>query len=88
MGQRSYLRSWRAATLTPQIYPPSFLPPLQPNVTVSLVRYENTVAGQFFGHTHVDEFEIFYDEETLSRPLAVAFLGPSATTYINLNPGK
>lgn len=62
--------------------------PLQPNVTVSLVRYENTVAGQFFGHTHVDEFEIFYDEETLSRPLAVAFLGPSATTYINLNPGK
>lgn len=52
-----------------------------------IARYENTLAGQFFGHTHVDEFEIFYDEETLSRPLAVAFLGPSATTFINLNPG-
>lgn len=50
-------------------------------------RYENTLAGQFFGHTHVDEFEIFYDEETLSRPLSVAFLAPSATTYIGLNPG-
>ncbi|XP_044521775.1 sphingomyelin phosphodiesterase [Gracilinanus agilis] len=50
-------------------------------------RYENTIAGQFFGHTHVDEFELFYDEETLSRPLAVAFLAPSATTYVNLNPG-
>ncbi|XP_006885532.1 PREDICTED: sphingomyelin phosphodiesterase [Elephantulus edwardii] len=50
-------------------------------------RYENTLAGQFFGHTHVDEFEVFYDEETLSRPLAVAFLAPSATTYISLNPG-
>ncbi|XP_003465367.1 sphingomyelin phosphodiesterase [Cavia porcellus] len=50
-------------------------------------RYENTLAGQFFGHTHVDEFEIFYDEETLSRPLSVAFLAPSATTYISLNPG-
>ncbi|KAJ1075747.1 hypothetical protein K5549_020056, partial [Capra hircus] len=50
-------------------------------------RYENTLAGQFFGHTHVDEFEVFYDEETLSRPLSVAFLAPSATTYIGLNPG-
>uniref|UniRef100_H0WLG5 Sphingomyelin phosphodiesterase n=2 Tax=Otolemur garnettii TaxID=30611 RepID=H0WLG5_OTOGA len=52
-----------------------------------IARYENTLAGQFFGHTHVDEFEVFYDEETLSRPLAVAFLAPSATTYISLNPG-
>lgn len=63
-------------------------PSLQPSITVSLGRYENTLAAQFFGHTHVDEFEIFYDEETLSRPLAVAFLGPSATTFINLNPGE
>lgn len=46
------------------------------------------MAGQFFGHTHVDEFELFYDEETLSRPLSVAFLAPSATTYIGLNPGE
>nr|XP_005578867.2 sphingomyelin phosphodiesterase [Macaca fascicularis] len=52
-----------------------------------VARYENTLAAQFFGHTHVDEFEVFYDEETLSRPLAVAFLAPSATTYIGLNPG-
>ncbi|XP_028840193.1 sphingomyelin phosphodiesterase [Denticeps clupeoides] len=50
-------------------------------------RYEGTVAGQFFGHTHVDEFQMFYDEETLSRPLGVAFIAPSLTTYINLNPG-
>ncbi|XP_068026251.1 sphingomyelin phosphodiesterase [Melanerpes formicivorus] len=50
-------------------------------------RYEGTIAGQFFGHTHLDEFELFYDEETLSRPLGVAFLAPSATTYISLNPG-
>ncbi|NXX49858.1 ASM phosphodiesterase, partial [Tricholaema leucomelas] len=50
-------------------------------------RFEGTIAGQFFGHTHLDEFELFYDEETLRRPLAVAFLAPSATTYIGLNPG-
>ncbi|XP_032878082.1 sphingomyelin phosphodiesterase [Amblyraja radiata] len=50
-------------------------------------RYEGTIAAQFFGHTHVDEFEMFYDEETLSRPLSVAFIAPSVTTYIGLNPG-
>ncbi|XP_054254998.1 sphingomyelin phosphodiesterase [Indicator indicator] len=50
-------------------------------------RFEGTIAGQFFGHTHLDEFEIFYDQETLTRPLGVAFLAPSATTYIGLNPG-
>ncbi|XP_053564816.1 sphingomyelin phosphodiesterase [Bombina bombina] len=50
-------------------------------------RYESTITAQFFGHTHLDEFEIFYDEETLSRPLSVAFIAPSVTTFINLNPG-
>uniref|UniRef100_A0A3Q3J3G6 Saposin B-type domain-containing protein n=1 Tax=Monopterus albus TaxID=43700 RepID=A0A3Q3J3G6_MONAL len=49
-------------------------------------RYESTVAGQFFGHTHLDEFQLFYDEETMSRPLGVAFIAPSATTFVNLNP--
>ena len=72
----------------------SFSDPLLPSLESSecdsclLARYENTLAGQFFGHTHVDEFEVFYDEETLSRPLSVAFLAPSATTYIGLNPGE
>ncbi|OXB54397.1 hypothetical protein ASZ78_013845 [Callipepla squamata] len=49
-------------------------------------RFEGTIAAQFFGHTHVDEFEMFYDEETLTRPVSVAFVAPSVTTYINLNP--
>ncbi|XP_061658323.1 sphingomyelin phosphodiesterase isoform X2 [Syngnathoides biaculeatus] len=50
-------------------------------------RYESTITGQFFGHTHLDEFQIFYDGETLTRPLGVAFIAPSVTTYVNLNPG-
>ncbi|KAM6907520.1 sphingomyelin phosphodiesterase [Xenentodon cancila] len=50
-------------------------------------RYENTITGQFFGHTHLDEFQMFYDEETMTRPLGVAFIAPSVTTFINLNPG-
>lgn len=31
-------------------------------------RYESTVTAQFFAHTHLDEFEIFYDEKTRKRP--------------------
>lgn len=54
---------------------------------MSWCRFEGTIAGQFFGHTHVDEFEMFYDEETLTRPVSIAFIAPSVTTYINLNPG-
>lgn len=51
-------------------------------------RYESTVTGQFFGHTHLDEFEMFYDEKDKTRPLGVAFIAPSVTTYIDLNPGN
>lgn len=51
-------------------------------------RYESTITGQFFGHTHLDEFEMFYDEATMTRPLGVAFIAPSVTSYIALNPGE
>lgn len=60
--------------------------PLSPSL--SFFRYESTITGQFFGHTHLDEFQMFYDEETMSRPLGVAFIAPSVTTYVNLNPGE
>lgn len=52
------------------------------------IRYESTITGQFFGHTHYDEFQVFYDEETMTRAVGVAYIAPSVTTYINLNPGK
>ncbi|XP_076130134.1 sphingomyelin phosphodiesterase [Alosa pseudoharengus] len=50
-------------------------------------RYEGTITGQFFGHTHIDEFQMFYDEETMTRPLGVSYIAPSVTTFVNLNPG-
>lgn len=56
--------------------------------TYCFSRYESTIAGQFFGHTHLDEFQMFYDEATMNRPLGVAFIAPSITTYVDLNPGK
>lgn len=50
-------------------------------------RYESTITGQFFGHTHLDEFQVFYDEATMTRAVGVAFIAPSVTTFVNLNPG-
>lgn len=49
-------------------------------------RYENTITAQFFGHTHTDEIELYYDANT-TKPAGVAYVGPSATTFTFLNPG-
>lgn len=32
-----------------------------------IARYESTITAQFFGHTHYDEFEVFYDPKDLSE---------------------
>ena len=54
---------------------------------LSFPRYESTVVAQFFGHTHFDHLEIFYDTETFKRAVSVAYIAPSVTTYDHLNPG-
>ena len=64
-----------------------------------------TIAGIFFGHTHEDQLEIFYDylpnstytvngktyrNTTMvdySKPLMMAFIGPSITPLTGLNAG-
>ncbi|KAL1473401.1 hypothetical protein MTO96_038707 [Rhipicephalus appendiculatus] len=51
-----------------------------------LQRYESTVRGQFFGHTHNDELEVAYDSTDAKRALGVAYLGPSLTTYSSGHP--
>ncbi|CAF3487160.1 unnamed protein product [Rotaria socialis] len=50
-------------------------------------RYENTIAGQFYGHTHNDEFIVFYDDADSQRPISMAYVTPSLTTQAFLNPG-
>lgn len=57
------------------------------NEEVTVFRYESTITAQFFGHTHNDEFELFYDTSDLGRAVNVAFIGPSVTPYADLNPG-
>ncbi|CAG9764151.1 unnamed protein product [Ceutorhynchus assimilis] len=49
-------------------------------------RYESTIKALFYGHSHADEFEVFYETTEYSRPTAVAYLAPSVTTYTNYNP--
>lgn len=45
-------------------------------------RYKNTIAGQFYGHTHADEFAIGYSnysEQTAVNAMSVAMIGPALT---------
>lgn len=49
-------------------------------------RYQDTIKAQFYGHTHYDEFIVYFDEETRAMPINIAYIGPSVTTYSFLNP--
>ena len=53
------------------------------STTSSTPRYSATITGQFYGHTHTDEFEVFYSE---GRPVNVAYIAPAVTPYHGLNP--
>lgn len=50
-------------------------------------RYESTITAQFFGHTHFDEYQLFYDEYQRHRVTNIAYIGPSVGSYYSLNPG-
>ncbi|WFD26387.1 hypothetical protein MNAN1_001367 [Malassezia nana] len=58
-------------------------------------RYSHTIAHIFFGHTHEDEFQVWYESSngnssSVSRKTqdarAMAFIGPSVTPLTNVNP--
>ncbi|KAG0087646.1 hypothetical protein BGZ92_007138 [Podila epicladia] len=49
----------------------------------------HVIAEQFFGHTHYDEFSLFYGPGAKSSQNAIstAWIGPSVTPHTDLNPG-
>lgn len=49
-------------------------------------RFEDIIAAQFYGHTHYDEYVVFYDVETMNRSLGFGFVAPSVTTWTTHNP--
>ncbi|XP_028969109.1 sphingomyelin phosphodiesterase [Galendromus occidentalis] len=48
-------------------------------------RFGSTITGQFYGHTHYDEFRVFYGANRVT-PVGAAFIAPSATSYSAVNP--
>ncbi|KAF8932260.1 Metallo-dependent phosphatase-like protein [Dissophora ornata] len=49
----------------------------------------HVIAEQFFGHSHMDEFALFYNSTTKNSQTVVStsWIGPSVTPFTNLNPG-
>lgn len=61
-----------------------------------VTRYSHTIAAMFFGHTHEDQFSVFYhntngNSSSISKKtedaIAISYISPSITPYKNMNPG-
>lgn len=50
-----------------------------------IARYESTVTAQFYGHTHFDEFEVFYDPKDLSEFCPDIIYAPRAQHLSNFS---
>ncbi|MEL6741322.1 MAG: metallophosphoesterase, partial [Planctomycetota bacterium] len=50
-------------------------------------RFADTVVAQFFGHTHTDELELMFADDSRDRAFALGYVSPSLTTFIDLHPG-
>ncbi|XP_058823032.1 sphingomyelin phosphodiesterase-like [Topomyia yanbarensis] len=49
-------------------------------------RFAHIIEGQFNGHSHVDEFNVYYRKDDPSVAVNVAWNGGSTTTFSRLNP--
>lgn len=52
-----------------------------------ILQFAHIISGQFNGHTHTDEFTLYYSKEKDKAPVPVnvAWNGGSGTTFIGLN---
>lgn len=48
-------------------------------------RFQETIVSQFYGHTHRDEFRVYYSPRT-GAPIGNAYIGPSITSFKGNNP--
>nr|KAF6380400.1 sphingomyelin phosphodiesterase acid like 3B [Myotis myotis] len=48
-------------------------------------KHHRVIAGQFFGHNHLDSFRMFYDDA--GAPISVMFLTPGVTPWKTTLPG-
>jgi len=49
-------------------------------------RFQNIIRGQFFGHTHYDEFKVINEYFNNNKTVGVILTAPSLTTYSYQNP--
>lgn len=49
-------------------------------------RFKNIIAAQFTGHSHRDQFNLFYSRRDAKVPISIAWNGGSITTYQKVNP--
>ncbi|KAK4575042.1 hypothetical protein LTR86_000894 [Recurvomyces mirabilis] len=66
--------------------------PAQTDLWYQIVdRFNNTIRGTFFGHTHADEFGVVYSNnatvKSAQTAAAVGWIAQSVTPYTNLNAG-
>ncbi|EGC39017.1 hypothetical protein DICPUDRAFT_52947 [Dictyostelium purpureum] len=50
-------------------------------------QFSDVIVGQIYGHTHYDQFNVFSDVETHTKPTGMNYIAPSMTTYQNHEPG-
>lgn len=48
-------------------------------------QFAHIISGQFNGHTHTDEFTLFYSTNDIPAPVNVAWNGGSGTSFVGLN---
>lgn len=56
------------------------------NFLAILERFQTVIAAQFYGHSHKDEFRVYYGRDGKSV-LSSAFIGPSLTSYVKRKSG-
>lgn len=49
-------------------------------------RFHQTISGQFYGHSHRDDFSVFYANNNINLAINNAWNGGATTTYSNINP--
>ena len=106
-GEKVYLRSFIVQLTCLQVHILGHIPPghvdcvrvWSSNFHAIISRYSNTITGQFYGHTHTDEFQLFFSDKnkvfvTHENNLLtigfkvnnVAYIAPSVTPYHGGNP--
>lgn len=49
-------------------------------------RFQDIIKGQYYGHTHVDEFRIIYSLTNEEKPIGLEFIAPAITPFSHNNP--